>query len=56
MGRPSQVRMNGPLALHAAGFRRELERLGYKVQRCVRPAAPHGAREPVARESRPASR
>ena len=29
-GRPSTVRIRGPLAQHAAGFRRELERLGYK--------------------------
>lgn len=29
-GRPSAVRVNGPLAPHVAGFRRELERLGYR--------------------------
>lgn len=28
-GKPSVVRMSGPLAPHAAGFRRELARLGY---------------------------
>ena len=30
MGRPSRVRVTGPLAPHAAGFRRELERIGYR--------------------------
>jgi integrase/recombinase XerD len=30
MGRASQVRVIGPLAAHSAGFRRELERLGYR--------------------------
>lgn len=30
MGRPSQVRVVGPLAVHSVGFRRELERLGYR--------------------------
>ena len=30
MARPSHVRVTGPLAPHAAGFRRELERLGYR--------------------------
>ena len=29
-GRPSKVRVIGPFASHVAGFRRELERLGYK--------------------------
>jgi integrase/recombinase XerD len=29
-GRPLAVRMDGPLAPHMAGFRRELERVGYK--------------------------
>jgi integrase/recombinase XerD len=29
-GKPSAVRVNGPLAPHAPGFRRELERLGYR--------------------------
>src|SRR5512132_8255 len=29
MGRPSRVRVTGPLASHAAGFRRELARQGY---------------------------
>lgn len=29
-GRPSAVRVKGPLASHVAGFRRELERLGYR--------------------------
>lgn len=29
-GKASAVRVNGPLAPHVAGFRRELERLGYK--------------------------
>ena len=28
--RASAVRVNGPLAAHVAGFRRELERLGYR--------------------------
>ena len=30
MARPSRVRVTGPLAPHAAGFRGELERLGYR--------------------------
>lgn len=30
MGRPSQVRVMGPLAPHADGFRRELARVGYR--------------------------
>lgn len=30
MARPSRVRMTGPLAPHAAGFRGELERVGYR--------------------------
>jgi hypothetical protein len=29
-GRPSAVRVSGPFAAHAAGFRRELERVGYR--------------------------
>lgn len=31
MGRPSRVRVTGPLAPHAAGFRRELARQGYML-------------------------
>jgi integrase/recombinase XerD len=30
MGKPSRVRVTGPLAPHAGGFRRELGRLGYR--------------------------
>jgi integrase/recombinase XerD len=30
MGNPSRVRMAGPLTPHAGGFRRELERVGYR--------------------------
>jgi site-specific recombinase XerD len=30
MGNPSRVRMTGPLTPHAGGFRRELERVGYR--------------------------
>lgn len=30
MGKPSRVRVNGPLALYADGFRRELARQGYR--------------------------
>lgn len=31
MGRPSRVRVTGPLAYYAAGFRRELARQGYRA-------------------------
>ena len=31
MGRPSRVRVTGPLAPHAAGFRRELALQGYTL-------------------------
>jgi hypothetical protein len=36
MGKPSRVRVTGPLAPFAAGFRQELARQGYT--RCTRPA------------------